>query len=195
LSTIADIYSGGALPTAEAHCPGNSSGVKDSDTVVSYDWRLYIGNKIELEKVFRRIKEKRPRFTPVLAPIISSRRIAGILVLAAVLQIGLTTAGLPGWQCPLKTALTIPCPGCGLSTAAVGLLQGNWHRALQVHPFGPVFLAGILLLMLTSLLSANSRKKVAYLVEKLERRTGFLILIALGLFIHWVFRFYSAIEF
>jgi hypothetical protein len=148
-----------------------------------------------LEKVFHRKTENRWRFTPVLAPILRNRRVAGILVLTALLQIGLTTAGLPGWQCPLKTALAIPCPGCGLSTAAAGLLQGHWHRALQVHLFGPVFLAGILLSIMTSLLSANRRKKVLYLVDILERRTGFLIFIALGLFINWVFRFYSSIEF
>ncbi len=124
---------------------------------------------------------------------LNNRRIAGILALTALLQIGLTTVGLPGWQCPLKTALAIPCPGCGLSAAVAGLLQGHWRQALQVHPFGPVFLAGILLLMLTSLLPASGRKKAVHLVGILERRTGFLIFIALGFFVHWGFRFYGSI--
>ena len=76
-----------------------------------------------------------------------------------------------------------------------GLLQGHWRQALQIHPFGPVFLAGILLSMMMSLLSANSRKKAVHLVDILEQRTGFLIFIALGLFINWGFRFYNSIEF
>jgi len=145
-------------------------------------------------KVFRRDKEIRWRFTPVLAPILKRRRIAGILVLAALLQIGLTAVGWPGWQCPLKSALAIPCPGCGMSTAVADLLQGHWNRALQVHPFGPVFLAGILVSLLTSLLPANRSKKLIHLVDILEQRTGFLIFIALGLFIHWGFRLYSSLE-
>jgi|GEM_PF-499893 len=182
------------MPTTEAHRPGNSLERKDSDTAESNDRRLHPRNQIELEKVFRRNKENRWRFTPVLAPILKRRWVAGILVLTALLQIGLTTVGLPCWQCPLKIALAIPCPGCGLSTAVADLLQGHWHRALQVHPFGPVFLAGILVSLLTSLLPANRSKKVIHLVDILEQRTGFLIFIAWGLFIHWGFRFYSSLE-
>jgi hypothetical protein len=182
------------MSTAEAHNPGNSLEGEDSDTAESNDRRLHQRSQIELEKVFRRKTQSRWRFTPVLAPLLKSRWIAGILLLTVLLQIGLTTVGLPGWQCPLKIALATPCPGCGLSTAVAGLLQGHWRQALQAHPFGPVFLAGILLLMLISLLPDNGRQKTVHIVDLLEQRTGFLIFIALGLFIHWGFRFYSSIE-
>lgn len=182
------------MPAAGAYRPGNTLEVIASDTAESNDRRLHQRNKIELEKAFRRKKKNRWRFTPVLAPILKRRWVAGILVLTALLQIGLTTVGLPGWQCPLKLALAIPCPGCGLSTAVADLLQGHWHRGLQVHPFGPVFLVGILVSLLASLLPANSSEKVIQLVDILEQRTGFLIIIALGFFIHWGFRFYSSLE-
>ena len=79
-------------------------------------------------------------FTPVLAPLVQDRRITLILMGVAALQVWLTAMGFPGWQCPIKSSLGVSCPGCGLSSGIVLLIQGQWQTAVSVHAFAPVFL-------------------------------------------------------
>lgn len=42
-----------------------------------------------------------------------------------------TGAALP---CPLRTMTGIPCPGCGLTTAAVALVRGQFDAAFHANP-------------------------------------------------------------
>jgi hypothetical protein len=54
-----------------------------------------------------------------------------------------TGIGLP---CPLRALTGVPCPMCGMTTAATGLAAGDLHAALAANPFVLV-LAGFTLCM------------------------------------------------
>lgn len=50
-----------------------------------------------------------------------------LLILAAVF--------LLGWCCPFYCLLQIPCPGCGMTRAAISLMSGHLMESLQYHLF------------------------------------------------------------
>jgi hypothetical protein len=52
---------------------------------------------------------------------------------AAVWPMVTTTTGV-GLPCPLRTLTGIPCPGCGLTTAAVAMVRGQFDAALHANP-------------------------------------------------------------
>jgi Protein of unknown function (DUF2752) len=56
--------------------------------------------------------------------------------------------------CPLRTLTGIPCPLCGMTTAATGLAAGDLGGAIAANPFVLV-LAGLTLLM-TLLMAARA---------------------------------------
>ncbi len=130
----------------------------------------------------------RKAFVPVLAPLLRERWIALLLVGIAVVQEGLVALGLPGWQCPVRAVLGIPCPGCGLSRAMLSLLKGDWRAALSMHVFAPLFLLGFALMAVISLLPDPLRERVIECVEYVESRTGIVLVILWGLVFYWIFR-------
>src|ERR1041384_6889380 len=81
----------------------------------------------------------RKLFSPTLAPLLTSRRLAVAITLTAIIQTVLVARGLPSWTCPFAHVLGIPCPGCGLSRATVALLQGDWRTALALPPSAAFF--------------------------------------------------------
>jgi len=139
-------------------------------------------------------QQVRPRirrflFTPVLAPLVQDRRITLILMGVAALQVWLTAIGFPGWQCPIKSSLGISCPGCGLSSAIVLLIQGQWQTAVSVHAFAPVFLIGCLLLMVATVLPERLHRDFVRWIAWLERCTGIIPLLLISIIVYWVLRF------
>jgi hypothetical protein len=41
--------------------------------------------------------------------------------------------------CPTAFFLGVPCPGCGMTRAALALLHGDVHGAIALHPLAPLF--------------------------------------------------------
>ncbi len=47
-----------------------------------------------------------------------------------------------GTPCPIRLATGLPCPGCGITRAAVLFLAGRWQQAWQMNPvIFPIVLA------------------------------------------------------
>lgn len=68
----------------------------------------------------------------------------GVLVAgAAVVWPAVTTSTGVGLSCPLRTLTGVPCPACGLTTAAVALVRGHFGTAFAASPviFGLAALA------------------------------------------------------
>lgn len=138
--------------------------------------------------------ERSGRASAPFASLLRSRATGALLAGVAALHLGLTAAGLPGWPCPLLAGLGIPCPGCGLSRAALELLSGQWRAALSHHAFAPVLLAALAVIGGASLLPESLRRSLVGGVERMERRTGLTAFVLAGLVLYWIARWIFAPE-
>jgi len=125
---------------------------------------------------------------PVLAELMNSRNLAPWLGGIAALQIGLVSLGLPGWPCPFLMATGHACPGCGLTRAAVAMLRGQWHTALTLHAFAPIFLGLSLAVGLSWLLPKAQHSRLVDTVARLEGRTGLTAILFIIFLLYWLIR-------
>ena len=132
------------------------------------------------------------QFNPVFSGLLRNRWSMLILVGAALLQVLLVSLDLEGWQCPIKTSLHVPCPGCGLSGAIVLLIHGEWRAAILTHAFAPVFLIGILASATISFLPGHVHRKTLNWMTLIEQKTGFSTFILVMLIAYWALRLYAA---
>lgn len=65
----------------------------------------------------------------------------GVAGVAAYLAPHALTAGPV--MCPFRRVTGLPCPGCGLTRSCVAFLHGDLSRSLHFHPFGPLVVAVI----------------------------------------------------
>ncbi|MGD9228642.1 MAG: DUF2752 domain-containing protein [Desulfobacterales bacterium] len=134
----------------------------------------------------RRIKDG--LFAPVLGPLLQNRWIIALLVAASFVQIALAATGITAWQCPVRSTLGVDCPGCGLTRAAVLLIQGHWQASFDLHAFASIFLGIGIFLAIGSILPARLQQMVAYQTANLERHTGIVALIGFGFILYWITR-------
>jgi hypothetical protein len=128
------------------------------------------------------------RSDTALASLLRDRRVSlGVTAMAAA-QVACVAAGAGGWPCPLKSALGIPCPGCGLTRASVALLRGEFAAAFGAHAFAPVLLLGLAALAVAGFLPAARREAFAGLVGRFERRTKAGYVLAAALLLYWSVR-------
>lgn len=126
--------------------------------------------------------------TPVFSSLLANRR-DGLIVLGAVaLYLGLSLAGLPVWRCPIRAALGIPCPGCGLTEAVMLLLRGDIVSSLKTHAFAPIFLFALLLMSTVLVLPESKRHDVIMKVARFESRSGVTAWVLSFLMLYWAFR-------
>lgn len=127
-------------------------------------------------------------FTPVLGPLMRNRRATVLLAAVSVAQIVLTAAGTVAWQCPVKSALGVACPACGLTRAMVLFAQGHWKAAIVLHAFAPIFLGAGIFLVIGSILPARLQKKFADRITAFERFSGIVGLLVLSILAYWILR-------
>jgi hypothetical protein len=97
---------------------------------------------------------------------------------------GVTGVGVP---CPLRTITGIPCPACGLTTAAVALVRGDFTAAFDASPviYGLAALA-VAVGPLVALRAAGVLQSPRPFSPERRRRTGLLCsLLALA---SWLFQ-------
>jgi hypothetical protein len=127
-------------------------------------------------------------FAPVLSPVLADRKWMLAISGAAILQVGLASANIPGWQCPVQHLLGIPCPGCGLTRAMILLFRGDLKQSIVFHAFAPVFAIALLMIIFTAILPDKQRQRIIAAVESWERRTGIANLLLIGLLLYWLAR-------
>jgi Protein of unknown function (DUF2752) len=73
--------------------------------------------------------------------------VAGMVAAGAAVTYQAALGGEGLWlPCPLRTLTGIPCPLCGMTTAATGLASGDLGAAMAANPFA-LLLAGFTLVM------------------------------------------------
>jgi hypothetical protein len=127
-------------------------------------------------------------FKPVLGPLMRRRWVIAMLATAVFLMLILTAAGVSTWQCPLRSTLGIPCPGCGLTRAMVLFVQGHWQASICLHAFAPIVLAIGILLATGSAMPQRLQQSMVAHVTDFEKRTGITALLIISALIYGVLR-------
>lgn len=130
-------------------------------------------------------------FTPVLAPLLLDRRLIGIFLGVGLTLVTLAATGLNGWQCPIRSASGITCPGCGLTTAMILLVKGRWAAAVEMHAFAPLFGLVLAAMAVAILLPTAYLEKLSTAMAVLERKTGLTAIIMLGMLLYWLLRVFA----
>jgi hypothetical protein len=131
--------------------------------------------------------------TPVLAPLLLNRWLAGLFLTFGAAQLLLVYTGLTGWQCPIYETLGVICPGCGMTTATAMLLKGHWQLALQTHAFAPLILIGLVLLPVAIVLPNSRLMKLSLKVKRLEQKSGIAAILLLSMVSYWLLRIFDFI--
>lgn len=71
------------------------------------------------------------------------------LAFGALLPLSVLTSGVP--FCPFKLATGLPCPGCGITRAAVAFLHGDVATSFYYHPLGAPLVIAVVVLGLLDL--------------------------------------------
>jgi hypothetical protein len=134
-------------------------------------------------------------YAPVFSNLLENRRDGLIILGAGAAHLGLSLAGLPGWECPILAVTGIPCPGCGLTHATMQLLNGDVVASLQTHAFAPVLLFALFLMLAALILPENAKLLLFATVRKLEIRNGLTSLVLSALMFYWFVRLMGILPF
>jgi hypothetical protein len=132
---------------------------------------------------------------PVFSSLLESRREGIIIVGTGALHLGLSLAGLPAWNCPIRTVTGVPCPGCGLTHAVIQFLRGDIAASLQTHAFAPIFILALMVMFAALLLPEKYRRALVSTVKDMETHNGFTSYFLLALMLYWCIRLMGIVPF
>ena len=99
----------------------------------------------------------------------------------------------PVTVCPMAAVLHLPCPGCGMTRAALSMLHGDLAQAIDYHPLAPILVPLVSVYAIASAVSyirhGTSRLDAALLRPSTNFALGLLLILLLGL---WIARFFGA---
>jgi Protein of unknown function (DUF2752) len=111
----------------------------------------------------------------------------GAGLVGSVFPIIVAHTGVQGIPCPLRTLTGVPCPFCGLTTATVALVHGQWATAASTSPLA--YLVAALVVGTTPVLVA----RVAGVSspprpwsQRARRRTRNVVLVIVAM--SWIFQ-------
>lgn len=126
--------------------------------------------------------------TSIVASVLRQRPLCIALIAAGAVHLGATAAGVPGWICPWKAATGLPCPGCGLTRASIWLVRGDIAGALKFHPFAPVAVIGIALVLAGAILPDASRDRLLSAMGRVDRGGWISAVLLVALVVYWAVR-------
>jgi hypothetical protein len=128
------------------------------------------------------------RFPAVVADVLENRPLVRGLTGTLLATLALGALGDGGWPCPVRWALGLPCPGCGLSRGTLELLAGHGSAALAWHPLAPLALAAVLLMTLAALLPPPAARPLVVGLRRIEGRVPLAHLVVAALLVVWALR-------
>jgi hypothetical protein len=137
---------------------------------------------------------ERTMHSSVFSDLTSDRRTAAIIVGAGALHIGMSMAGFSLWSCPIRAVTGVPCPGCGLTRATLELLRGDLTGSLQTHAFAPVFLAALIIMLVSLVLPEEHRQRLLSTLHNWEAK-GLTVWVLFGLILYWFVRLMGLVPF
>jgi len=121
------------------------------------------------------------RFPAPFAALLQERAVCGGLLLAGLILVVANACGVSLWHCAFLEVTGKPCPGCGLTRGMNALCRGEVARALQFHPFTPMFALGGLVMLVAWMLPQDPRVRLTALVQAVESRTGITLWLLIAL--------------
>lgn len=86
----------------------------------------------------------------------------GVLLAGIYIAVLAGILGIP--VCPMVYVTGLPCPGCGITRAALLFLQGDFSGAYRMHPFFYILLAALLLAAVLRYICLKNISWMKYLV-------------------------------
>ena len=95
--------------------------------------------------------------------------------------------------CPTARILHVPCPGCGMTRAALSALHGQFAQSFRYHPLAIVavpFLATSVLGQVVSYVSGGSNRISELLAHRWVDHAMWVLLVLM--IVVWIARFFGA---
>ena len=118
------------------------------------------------------------KFPLLVAPAIRNRVLSVVITLMPLIFIILNVSGIFVWKCPFHELTGLECGGCGMTRGVIALVKGHFMEAFNLHPFSILLLFFWSIWVIVTFLPEKWREEVIGRIAYVERKTGFVIILA-----------------